>query len=375
MARRIHPRSYPLALLAGLFVFSTGVRAGQLPQAAEQAYKNIRALNGTPANQLNQAMHLMNAALNVTCEHCHIENQWDKDDVLPKAVARMMITMTRDLNARQFGGRQVVTCYTCHQGRRVPLDAPVFPVPEPQPTPNPSAAPALPSVDAILTRYIDALGGAAAIERVTSRVERGTQEVPTGPGGRVLMPATVERFAKAPNRYLAIYQTATFTVQEGFDGTRAWRRDANGRVTDLPVSEARRAANAAGLHEPLHLRQVYPTMTVTGVETVAGRRTYVVAAQAPDEPVVNLYFDAESGLLLRRRTTVPTPAGNSPHETAFGDYRDAGRGVKMPYTVAFSPAGVRTVLFPVATLRVNTVEENVAIDDARFAAPASSPAK
>jgi len=364
-----------LAVLAWLFVLPTGARAGQTPQTAEQAYKNIRALNGTPAAQLNQAMHLMNAALNVTCEHCHIENQWDKDDMLPKTVARMMITMTRDLNTRQFGGRQVVTCYTCHQGRRVPLDAPVFPVPEPKPTPNPSAAPALPSIDAILTRYIDALGGAAAIERVTSRVVLGSQEVPTGPGGRVLVPATVQRFAKAPNRYLHVYQTASFTVLEGFDGVRAWRRDANGRVTDLPLPDARRAARAADLQEPLHLREHYPVMTVAGLETIDGRRAYVVAAQAPEDAVERLYFDAESGLLLRRRTVLPTPAGNSPQETAFSDYRDAGHGVRVPFTTVFSPAGARTVLFPVATLRVSTVEENVPVDDARFDAPASSPAK
>ena len=85
-----------------------GVSLASEGKTAEQVYKNITALKGTPANELNQSMHLMKGALGVDCTYCHIEREWDKD-VKAKPVARQMITMMMDINARQFGGRQVVT--------------------------------------------------------------------------------------------------------------------------------------------------------------------------------------------------------------------------------------------------------------------------
>lgn len=355
-------------IAAGLLASSAGARAGQAEQTAEQAFRNIQALNGTPAAQLNQAMHLMNAALTVTCEHCHIEGEWDKDVKAPKLVARGMVRMMRELNERQFGGAQVVTCFTCHQGNRIPVNAPRLPVPEPRVE---AAAAALPTVDDILSRYVAALGGTSAIERVSTRVINGTQEIPTGPGGRVLMPAVVQRFIKAPDRHVTTYRTATFTIVEGFDGTRAWRQDQNGRVTNLAPLDARRAQRQSDLHAALHLRRHYPRLEVRGVERVNGRNAYVLEGYPEGDRAEQLYFDAETGLLLRTRTVVPTPVGDSPQEIAFDDYRDAGRGMKMPFAVTLSPAGARTVLFPVATLKVTKVEENVPIDDARFAAPVS----
>jgi hypothetical protein len=365
MSRRARRRSCGWAAVGVLL--AAGTADGQ---TAEQAYKNIQALTGTPAGELTQAMHLMNAALTVTCEHCHVEGQFDADVKAPKLIARTMVRMVRDLNERQFGGRTVVTCYTCHQGHRTPVGVPVLPVPEPR---DPPAA-TLPPVDEILRRYVQALGGARTIEAVTSRVVRGTQEIPTGPGGRVLVPATVTRYAKAPNLYLYVYRTPTFTVTEGFDGTRAWRQDQNGRVIDAVPLDTRRAARAADLQASLHLSETYSRLQVTGIEPVNGRPAYVIAATPANDVTEQWYFDVETGLLVRTRTVVPTPVGDSPQEVTFADYRDAGRGVKVPFTVTMSPAGARTVLFPVATLRVTAVEESVAIDTAMFARP-SAPAR
>src|SRR3954447_25897265 len=86
---------------------------------AEQVYKNIKALKGTPANQLNQSMHLIKGALGVDCLYCHIEREWEKDVKPPKAAATDMIARVMHINPRLFGGRKVVPCYTCHNGRPV----------------------------------------------------------------------------------------------------------------------------------------------------------------------------------------------------------------------------------------------------------------
>ena len=176
---------------ASVLVFALGALAAASPAAAqvspanegkkaEEVYKNIKALRGTPANELNQSMHLMKGAVGLDCIYCHIEREWEKDVKPAKEVARAMIVMMNDINTRQFGGKQVVTCNTCHNGHPTPAAMPVFPVFEPVTTPKP----ALPTADQILAKYVQALGGEQALRKVTTRTITGTQYIPTGPGRR-----------------------------------------------------------------------------------------------------------------------------------------------------------------------------------------------
>jgi len=354
-------------VLAATWVLSAQGAPSSEARTAEQVYKNIVALKGTPASELNQAMHLMKGAVGVDCTYCHIEREWDKD-VGAKAVARQMILMMMDINTRQFGGRQVVTCNTCHNGQPIPASMPAFPVLEPKP---PQKL-VLPSTDQVLTRYVDALGGAAAIGKLSSRVITGTQYIPTGPGGTTPMPAVMERYLQAPNRTLTVYRTATFTTSQGFDGTTAWTQNQNGAVGEPVALDAARARRAADFHEPLNLRTEYTQITVTGIEKVNGRDAYVLVGVPQNDKPERLYFDTQTGLLLRKVTVLPTPIGDSPFQTDFDDYRDTGSGVKFPFLIQMNPANPRTELAPSATLRVTKVEDNAAIDAARFARPAAA---
>jgi hypothetical protein len=188
----------------------TTPRAGQ---KAEEAYKNIKALRGTPAEDFNQTMHLMSGALGVDCEYCHV-SQKDRvsDGVKAKVVARNMVKMTADLNRKSFNGQQVVTCYTCHRGNPIPPGAPVLPQPG-----EPADATRAPEI-----------GDPASVR------------------------AQIEAAVKAANRTLAVHQrgaawrlwpdadfprTHTFKVQR--DRVRVWA------VTDepLPVREEGSAAS------------------------------------------------------------------------------------------------------------------------------------
>src|SRR5260370_37121572 len=97
--------------VAGLVLASAGLVSAQLSPAnegktAEQVYKNIKVRTGTPANELNQSMHLMKGATGMDCLYCHIEREWEKDVKPAKEVARAMIVMMNDINKRNFGGRQ-----------------------------------------------------------------------------------------------------------------------------------------------------------------------------------------------------------------------------------------------------------------------------
>ena len=88
-----------------------------------------------------------------------------------------------------------------------------------------------------------------------------------------------------------------------------------------------------------------------------------------------LFVDKDAGLLLRKATDWPTPLGAIRFEVTYGDYRDAGKGVKVPFLVQMIPATPRMEQSVVATVRIQKVEENVAIDDAKFKKPESKAAQ
>ncbi len=368
-------------LVLGLTWASVAAQAPQGPpqqapiRTAQQQFKNIQVLNDIPANQMNLSMHLIAGQLGVGCQYCHVWEQWDREDRPQKQIARRMMIMTNDINRNSFGGARAVTCFTCHQGRPKPVSTVVLPSPvvprfdDPPPPP----APALPTVDQILSKYVQALGGEQNLRKVTSRVITGKRNIPTGPGGIDSTPAEVEIFQKAPGLTLNVYRTEKFTISDGFDGTTAWAQTVAGAVNDLPTPDQGRVKRTANFHEPLEMKQNYARMSVRGVESVGRRQAYVVLGVLEDDTPEQLYFDTQTGLLLRRATFMRTPLGDSPFEIDFDDYRDAGGGTKIPYVVRMNPAGPRTELGTSSTLRIEKIRNGVSIDDSRFVKPQPRP--
>ena len=338
-------------------------------RTAEQVYKNIKVLQGTSADSFNQGMHLISGALGVNCEYCHAEMNFVSDEVKTKDIARGMITMTADLNRRAFNGKQVITCYTCHQGNAIPKNTPALPIPGYGTLKKPETG--LPSAAQVLSRYIAALGGEQNLKKITTRVITAQQDIPTGPGGVIAAPAVVEVYQKSPNLLLRVAKTKQATLLNGFDGTIAWVEDARGRVVSPVELERVRERRSADFYEPLNLAKEYSGLQVEGVERVGASEAYVIAGQPSEGIPVRLYFDTKSGLLLRRVTVVPTEAGNSPYQVDYEDYRDAGNGVKYPFRIHMEPAGPRTELATHSTIRVQRIEENMTIDDAKFVKPES----
>src|SRR5437763_15812486 len=131
------------------------------PKTAEQAYKNITHLKGTPADQLLPAMQFIASSLGVQCAFCHVDGTPEADDKPAKKTARDMIAMAAEINKASFRGQRQVTCYSCHHGIGHPANTP--PVLESDaPVRPPAAAPAAgtaPTVDAIVEKYVAAVGG------------------------------------------------------------------------------------------------------------------------------------------------------------------------------------------------------------------------
>jgi len=364
-----------VGIAAALILGSVSLAAAQGPnpadlagKTAEQAFKNIQVLKGIPADQVFPTMRFIRDSLGgVSCQFCHAGDDRASDEKPTKQMARKMIAMELAINKSTFEGRAEVTCYTCHRGSTDPVGTPVIPEgATATAAPANQKAPELPTVDQILAKYVAALGGEQALRKVTSRVETGTADVPGGgPAGGRGTQGPMEFDSKAPNLNVLVLPAGNGTATQGFDGNVAWAADNRGHVTQATGIDLDRAKRASDFYEPLDMKQEYDRLVVRGIEKVNGHDAYRLAGTPKGDSRERLYFDTQSGLLVRRIVVNATPLGNDPTQTDYGDYRDAGDGVKVPFLVETSTYTQKT------TLHVQKVQDNVQIDSGKFNRPAA----
>jgi len=226
-------------------------------------------------------------------------------------------------------------------------------------TPPAKPAAALPNVDQILDKYVQAVGGKAALEKLTSRVSKGTFEAPDqGAEGAVTI------YAKAPNKAASVVLVANFgEIRQGFDGTVGWAQGIDGGVREMSGQELSVAKRAADFRQALKLRELYPKMTVKGTEKVGSHDAYVIEADPGDGSLRRMYFDPETGLLLRNEIERDTPMGRATFTTDLEGYKEV-EGVKVPFTVRQTNPSASLLI------RFTEIRHNVPIDDAQFAKPA-----
>lgn len=190
-----------------------------------------------------------------------------------------------------------------------------------------AAPPATPTPDQILDRYIEAAGGKAALEKLQTRVMKGTLESSLGITG------AVEVRAKAPNRSVSKIELQTFgAIREGYDGTVAWSVAPFQGVRVKEGADLARVQRNAWFPRELRLRQVYGAFKVLGSAKVGTSDTWVLEAAPKVGKADKLYFDKKSGLLVREETTVEGPLGAITFQNELGDYRDVD-GVMVPFSM------------------------------------------
>ncbi|HXG92195.1 MAG TPA: hypothetical protein VNN73_07465 [Blastocatellia bacterium] len=215
-----------------------------------------------------------------------------------------------------------------------------------------------PSVDQILNKYVEASGGKAAIEKQTSRMAKGTFEIPAmGASG------TAEVYEKAPNKSLIVITIPGFgVVQEGFNGTVAWSQNPQEGLREKSGQELADTKLDAEFYKTLKLKQLYPKITFKGKEKVGDKEAYHLEATPAEGSTEQWYFDAASGLLIRSDSERETPQGKMPVKTFMEDYRDVN-GVKMPFSMR------QELPMFTLTIKIDEVKPNVPIDDAKFNKP------
>lgn len=228
------------------------------------------------------------------------------------------------------------------------------------PKPDAKPAAALPSVDEILDKYIQASGGKEAHEKITSRVMKGKFEMPA-----MGMTGTVEAYTQAPNKFANITEIEGFgKVQQVFDGKTAW--EANPMVGLREVSGAELAAikREADFYGALNYKKNFSKLEVKGKEKVGNSDAYVLVATPSEGKPEKHYFDVSTGLLVRADAERETAQGEIATETLYEDYKDVD-GVKIPMTMKITNPQFSFVL------KMIEVKTNVKVEDSKFGKPAN----
>jgi hypothetical protein len=323
--------------------------------SAHAEQKNVKLLTGLSDTELQRTMNMMRASLGTHCDHCHVINkEWDfaSDEKPQKKLARVMIQMVMDMNRTHFGGRSVISCYTCHRGSVHPMNLVPLPTPAP-PFPTPVAENVeLPEAGVLITRYVAAMGN---VTRLTTRHLTGDA---TKMGNTVPI-EVLEQNGKTRQ----ITQLPKGKLEQTFDGTNYWWRDAqgSGEMVSFAQENFRALADAFA---PVVPADIGPDAQTVRKEKIGEREAWVVQRGQPKEVYRRFFFDTESGLLLRSVLYTPRSIGTIPQQTDYEDYRDVG-GTKYPFLIRVSMVDPWSGV----TRQYKTVELGAATDDAVFAMP------
>ena len=332
-------------------------------QTTEQRFKNIQIFKGLPATQLDPTMAFIAGSLGVRCSYCHVQNSFDKDDKPTKLTARRMMQMVFALNKGSFNNQSAISCFTCHRGKPTPVSVPAVGQNPWAPSSASSApAPTLPSVKEILDRYVQALGGAEALTKITSRTAKGSR---IGADG-VLVPEEV--LQKAPDKILTVTSYPNVVFSNGYNGTVAWGHSSREGATPLPEQLVVQLKRDAVFYKELKSEELYSSLKVLGRDTARDADAFVIQATPVSGPVEKLFFDVRTGLLVRRYTESDTLLGKLPLQMDYEDYREVD-GVKQPFLIHWSMPG-RTW-----GRKIDEIKHNVPLDDARFNPIVTGPQK
>jgi hypothetical protein len=302
-------------------------------------------------------------------------------------MVRMMTAVNRD----NFQGRQMVTCWSCHHGRDRPSTTPSLEFmygPATQEMDDVlTQMPGQPSADVIIDKYLQAIGGAERLAGIKSYAAKGRSVGFGGFGGG----GRVEIFAKFPDQHATLIDFPENPERgisvRSYNGTEGWL------VTPLTVlgeyqltgGELDGAKLDAELAFPRQIKQALTNLRVSMPVTISDlpgpasqtsrevsmaaigqdRLVNVVQGTGPRGILATLYFDHESGLLLRVVRYGKSPIGRVPTQVDYADYRDVG-GIKMPFRMIFAWMDGRDAI------QLSEVQTNVPIDVAKFGRPAPS---
>jgi hypothetical protein len=361
-------------VLAGCW-FSVAVsgQAPPRPRMAEEVFKNIQVMKGMPVDEFMHAMGFFSTSTGMNCTDCHVEESggnWARyaDDNAYKQQTRRMIVMMQAINKQNFGGRQVVTCITCHRGFTRPTVMPSINALYAAPLVDEPGDPfeqfqGQPSPDAVIDKYLAAVGGAQRLAAFTSFTAKGTFM-----GFDDADKSPIEIFARASGERSTVVHTrlgdSTTTITPAGAWLTAPPTDKPVPLMDYTGQELEGIKIDALIFFPGGIKQAL-TKLRTGIPQILEDDKEVVQVQGttPGGATVTLCFDSETGLLVRLIRYSESMVGRLVTRTDVHEYRDVA-GVKIPsrWTTAWLSGRNQ--------FEITDVQPNVQIPNTRFVRPA-----
>ena len=317
-------------------------------------------------------MEFYEASLNVGCDFCHAPGGMEKDDRKQKEITRKMILDGPGkfpLNKDNFAGRPEVTCYTCHRGSIDPPGLPpgvgadyIFPNADlPSEASEAKSLPG-PPPDEILDTYLKGLGGQAALNKISTRVVKATLLESAGRGDGL----TLELVSKGDND-LSFLRTSIGDTIRARTGEVGWEHNVFGVIRDIRGGEIdEMKIKWDTLYFATHLKQILSSLESKQTKLNA-LDVYEVSGLAWGHMPVTMTFGKASGNLLRLVYLDANDNGHSKIEVNFSDYRGV-QGTRFPFKWTVSWA------LGYQSIRVDQLQQNVPVDDARFVRPPGSSA-
>ncbi len=217
------------------------------------------------------------------------------------------------------------------------------------------------TVDGVLERYVKAIGGKEAWNKVESRWIKAQFEDPSG--------ATSEWSlqAKAPNKRLTRMESSPWGVLlDGFDGTTAWSKMQND-VRIKTGDELSRAEKEADFRREVRLKELYPDLVLSGAERLDGEEVQVLESKPTRSSKERFSFSAKTGLLVRQQSELKNAEGDDLRvEIRYSQYR-AVDGLQYPHAqqIKFSGVGHEVEL----GMKVKEVKHDEKFEDSIFRKP------
>ena len=365
--------------IGGAGVQSAAAQGPQPGQKAGDFFKNVQILKEIPANLMQPTMQFIEISLGVHCNYCHDDDNTKRElDVKPtKARAREMLRMVNTINETTFGGRQVVTCYTCHRGSTKPVV--VLPTGSGVQMPGGIANQArqrgerpiqgqAPTVDQLLNRHITGIGGAENLAKVTSLTIKGTvtnwAHLDEVHRERPLPIATPVDLVVRGDKSMMVTHNANGDAIQTYNAGSGWQRAGDGNAADLRPDLLDVAKLQTAIYNPTMFKTILTGMSVTGQDEIGNYETTVVTGRMTTLPLVKLHFDRESGKLVSVYYQQPSGFCCHAFRMELGDYTVQG-GIQVPARITVP--GVRDSF---QVYQFDSLQANAAVDDSRFAKPA-----
>jgi len=346
------------------------IAAAQAPSEppAKTRRPNLQVLTTVPESQLFPMMNAIADSLGVRCDYCHVRISpdptktwslaggwvWDRDDKPPKHAAREMMRLVLDINTRQYGGRMVVTCYTCHRGALAPDRFPALPPRDFSTIPD-TQAPNVPAFDDVWNKYVRAVGEPA--RPFSTTVLTATDDRSEGRHG------SFEVVFKGADRVrVTLRMPPDAPVSQTITGDSGWVASGGGSRALRP-DEIPRARRTVRRYQPIKIERPAHARVV-GIERVGIRDAYVAVTDVDARTKTMWYFDVETGLLLRERTTTETELVPLQEQVEYDDYRRVD-GVMLPFVMRSADGSP----FSTSLRTFTSIRHDVDVDDSTFAMP------